>query len=160
MSTNKVPMTAHGAKLLEKELHDLKFNVRPKIIQAISTARAHGDLKENAEYHAAKEQQSFSEGRIKELEIKLSNAHIIDVTTFPNEGKVIFGATVTLINLESDAKVTYHIVGDDEADFKINKISYNTPMAKAMIGKHEGDEISVQTPNGVVEYEITEVKYI
>jgi transcription elongation factor GreA len=159
MST-KVPMTAHGAKLLEKELHDLKFTTRPRIIKAISEARAHGDLKENAEYHAAKEQQSFSEGRIKELEVKLSNSQIIDVTALSNEGKVIFGATVTLLRVDTDATVSYHIVGDDEADFKINKISYNSPIARAMIGKEEGDEIIVQTPGGAVEYEITEVKYI
>lgn len=158
--SNKIPMTIHGSKLLEQELHELKFNVRPKIIKAISEARAHGDLKENAEYHAAKEQQSFSEGRIKELEIKLSNAQIIDVTTMTNEGRVIFGATVTLLNLDNESEVTYHIVGDDEADFKINKISYNSPIAKGIIGKYEGDEITVQTPNGTVEYEITEVQYI
>ncbi len=159
MST-KVPMTAHGAKLLEQELHDLKFNIRPQIIQAISTARAHGDLKENAEYHAAKEQQSFAEGRIKELEIKLSNAQIIDVTVLENNGKVIFGSTVTLLNLNNDVQVTYHIVGDDEADFKVNKISYNTPIAKAMIGKEEGDVVEVSTPSGVTEYELLGVQYI
>jgi len=158
--SNKVPMTATGAKLLEQELQDLKFNVRPKIIKAISEARAHGDLKENAEYHAAKEQQSFSEGRIKELEIKLSNAQIIDVTTLPNEGKIIFGATVTLLNLANDVEVTYHLVGDDEADFKVNKISYNSPIARGIIGKFEGDEITVKAPNGLVEYEIVRVQYI
>ena len=159
MST-KVPMTIHGSKLLEQELHELKFTVRPRIIKAISEARAHGDLKENAEYHAAKEQQSFSEGRIRELESKLSNSHIIDVTTMTNEGKVIFGATVTLLNISTDATVTYHIVGDDEANFKVNKISYNSPIARGMIGKEEGDEITVQAPSGAVEYEITVVKYI
>lgn len=153
-------MTIHGAKLLEQELNDLKFSVRPKIIQSISTARAHGDLKENAEYHAAKEQQSFAEGRIKELEIKLSNSQIIDVTILENNGKVIFGATVTLLNLSNNNEVTYHIVGDDEADFKINKISYNTPIAKAIIGKEEGDVVEITTPNGVTEYEISAVKYI
>lgn len=158
MST-KVPMTIHGAKLLEKELHDLKFTIRPKIIKAISEARAHGDLKENAEYHAAKEQQSFSEGRIRELESKLSNSHIIDVTSMTNEGKVIFGATVTLLNISTDATVIYHIVGDDEADFKVNKVSYNSPIARGMIGKEEGDEIIVQAPSGAVEYEITLVEY-
>ena len=158
MST-KVPMTIHGAKLLEKELHDLKFTIRPKIIKAISEARAHGDLKENAEYHAAKEQQSFSEGRIRELESKLSNSHIIDVTSMANEGKVIFGATVTLLNISTDATVIYHIVGDDEADFKVNKVSYNSPIARGMIGKEEGDEIIVQAPSGAVEYEITLVEY-
>ena len=158
MST-KVPMTIHGAKLLEKELHDLKFTIRPKIIKAISDARAHGDLKENAEYHAAKEQQSFSEGRIRELESKLSNSHIIDVTSMANEGKVIFGATVTLLNISTDATVIYHIVGDDEADFKVNKVSYNSPIARGMIGKEEGDEIIVQAPSGAVEYEITLVEY-
>lgn len=159
MST-KVPMTVHGAKLLEKELHDLKFIVRPRIIKAISEARAHGDLKENAEYHAAKEQQSFSEGRIRELESKLSNSHIIDVTTMTNEGKVIFGSTVTLLNISTEVTVIYHIVGDDEADFKINKVSYNSPVARGMIGKEEGDEITVQAPSGAIEYEITVVKYI
>jgi transcription elongation factor GreA len=157
--STKVPMTIHGAKLLEQELHNLKFNVRPKIIQAISTARAHGDLKENAEYHAAKEQQSFSEGRIKELEIKLSNSQVIDITTLDNNGKVVFGATVTLLNIATDAPVTYHIVGDDEADFKVNKISYNSPIARGMIGKEEGDEITVQAPSGAVEYEIVKVEY-
>jgi len=159
MST-KVPMTIHGAKLLEKELQDLKFTIRPRIIKAISEARAHGDLKENAEYHAAKEQQSFSEGRIRELEMKLSNSHIIDVTTMSNEGKVIFGATVALLNLATNVSVTYHIVGDDEADFKVNKISYNSPIARAMIGKEEGDDIVAQAPSGAIEYEITDVKYI
>ena len=159
MST-KNPMTIHGAKLLEKEMHDLKIEVRPRIIKAISEARAHGDLKENAEYHAAKEQQSFSEGRIREIETKLSNSHIIDVTSMTNEGKVIFGSTVTLLNISTNTSVTYHIVGDDEADFKVNKISYNSPIARGMIGKEEGDEITVQAPSGAVEYEITEVKYI
>jgi len=158
MST-KVPMTPSGAKSLEVELHDLKFTTRPKIIQAISEARAHGDLKENAEYHAAKEQQSFVEGRIKEIEIKLSNAQIIDITTLENSDKVIFGATVILLNLANDQEVSYHIVGDDEADFKVNKISYNTPIAKAMIGKYEGDTIEVKIPNGIVEYEILSVLY-
>ncbi|MES2204934.1 MAG: transcription elongation factor GreA [Pseudomonadota bacterium] len=156
----KVPMTIHGSKLLEQELHDLKFVVRPRIIKAISEARAHGDLKENAEYHAAKEQQSFSEGRIREIETKLSNSHIIDIATMTNEGKVIFGATVTLLNIDTNATVTYHIVGDDEADFKVNKISYNSPIARGMIGKEEGDEITVLAPSGAVEYEIIEVKYI
>lgn len=153
-------MTAHGARLLEQELHELKFTVRPKIIKAISEARAHGDLKENAEYHAAKEQQSFSEGRIREIETKLSNSHVIDVTTMTNEGKVVFGATVTLLNISTEVTVIYHIVGDDEADFKVNKISYNSPIARGMIGKEEGDEIVVHAPSGTVEYEITEVKYI
>ena len=156
----KVPMTAHGAQLLEKELQDLKFNVRPRIIQAIAEARAHGDLKENAEYHAAKEQQSFSEGRIKELETKLSHAQLIEVTLFENHGKVIFGSTVTLCNIENDAKFTYYIVGDDEADFKMNKISYNSPLAKAIIGKQEGDEVTVKAPSGEVDYEILKVEYI
>lgn len=158
--SSKVPMTANGAVLLEKELHDLKFITRPKIIQSISVARAHGDLKENAEYHAAKEQQSFVEGRIKELEIKLSNAQVIDIKTLENNKKVVFGSTVTLLNLENDIKVTYQIVGDDEADFKINKISYNAPLAKAMIGKEQEDIIEVNTPNGLVEYEIILVEYI
>ena len=159
MST-KVPMTAHGSKLLEQELHELKFTIRPKIIKAISEARAHGDLKENAEYHAAKEQQSFSEGRIREIETKLSNAHIIDVSTMTNEGKVIFGATVTLLNVETDDEVRYQIVGEDEADIKGGKISVLSPIARALIGKFTSDVVMVQTPSGPVEYEVLEVEFV
>jgi transcription elongation factor GreA len=155
----KVPMTIAGAEKLKAELAHLKSIERPQVIQAIAEARAHGDLKENAEYHAAKEKQSFIEGRIQELEAKLSHAQIIDITKLPHEGKVVFGATMTLCNLESDKTVSYQIVGDDEADVKAKKLSYNAPIARAAIGKMEGDVIKVQTPGGEVEYEIIEVKY-
>ncbi|MCD6048418.1 MAG: transcription elongation factor GreA [Gammaproteobacteria bacterium] len=155
----KIPMTLQGAEKLKNELAHLKSVERPAIIQAISEARAHGDLKENAEYHAAKEKQSFIEGRIQEIEAKISNAQIIDISKIPNEGKVIFGAVVTLSNLDSGETVSYQIVGDDEADIKAKKLSYNAPIARAMVGKSEGDTISAQTPAGEVEYEIMEVKY-
>lgn len=156
----RIPMTVLGAKLLREELEKLKSVERPRIIQAISEARAHGDLKENAEYHAAKEQQAFLEGRISEVESKLSNAQIIDVTKMNNSGKVIFGATVSLLNLDTSEEVKYCIVGDDEADLKDNKISVNSPIARAIIGKSEGDTTVVQTPNGEVEYEVSQVEYI
>ncbi len=156
----KIPMTAVGAKRLEEELHDLKAVQRPRIINAISEARGHGDLRENAEYHAAKEQQSFIEGRIVEIENKLSQAHIIDISTLANDGKVVFGATVHIINLTTEEKMVYQIVGDDEADIKLAKISVSSPIARALIGKEEGDVVAVQTPTGTVEYELTEVKYI
>ena len=154
------PMTAQSAEKLTEELHELKTVARPRITNAIATARAHGDLKENAEYHAAREQQSFSEGRILELESKLSNAQIIDVTKITNNGKVIFGATVGLINLDTDEEVTYRIVGHDEADIKKNLISVKSPIARALISKEEGDETEVQTPAGYVAYEISKVEYI
>ena len=154
------PMTAQSAKELTEELHELKTVARPRITNAIATARAHGDLKENAEYHAAREQQSFSEGRILELESKLSNAQIIDVTKITNNGKVIFGTTVGLINLDTDEEVTYRIVGHDEADIKKNLISVKSPIARALISKEEGDETEVQTPSGFVAYEISKVEYI
>lgn len=157
---NKVPMTLAGAELLKQELHQLKSIERPKIIQAIAEARALGDLKENAEYHAAKEQQGFIEGRIQDLESKLSHAQVIDVTKMTNTGKVIFGATVTLVNLNNDEEATYRIVGEDEADFKEAKISHSSPIARAMMGKKTGDVITVQTPAGAVEYEIIRVEYI
>lgn len=157
---NKVPMTLHGAERLKKELQQLKSVERPKIINAIAEARALGDLKENAEYHAAKEQQGFIEGRIRELESKLSHAQIIDVTTMSNQGKVIFGSTVTLINLDSDQEVTYQIVGEDESDLKEAKISLSSPIARAIMGKTINDVITVQTPSGGVEYEIVRVEYI
>jgi len=153
-------MTAQSAKELTEELHELKTVARPRITNAIATARAHGDLKENAEYHAAREQQSFSEGRILELESKLSNAQIIDVTKITNNGKVIFGTTVGLINLDTDEEVTYRIVGHDEADIKKNLISVKSPIARALISKEEGDETEVQTPSGFVAYEISKVEYI
>ncbi|BBO27116.1 MAG: transcription elongation factor GreA [Pseudomonadota bacterium] len=154
------PMTARGAALLREELNELKSVQRPKIIAAIAEAREHGDLKENAEYHAAREQQSFCEGRIQDIEGKLSNAQIIDVTKMPNNGKVIFGVTVTIMNLETDKETTYRIVGDDEANIKENLISVNSPIARGLIGKELDDVVNIQTPAGTVEYEIVEVEYI
>lgn len=156
----KVPMTRRGETLLREELADLKSRQRPAVIQAISEAREHGDLKENAEYHAAREQQSFIEGRIKEIESKLSLAQVIDVTTLPKSGKVVFGSTVKLLDLDSDEEITYQIVGDDEADLKARRLSFGSPVARALIGKLEGDEVGVKTPNGVREYEILEVSYV
>lgn len=157
---NKVPMTKRGETMLRDELADLKGNQRPTVIQAISDAREHGDLKENAEYHAAREQQSFIEGRIKEIEAKLSTAQVIDVTTLSKTGKVVFGATVRLLDLDTDEEITYQIVGDDEADLKARRISYGSPVARALIGKLAEEEVGVQTPSGVREYEILEVSYI
>lgn len=156
---NKVPLTARGADQLKAELKRLKSVERPRIIQAIAEAREHGDLKENAEYHAAKEQQSFAEGRIQEIEGKLSNAQIIDVTKMTNNGKVIFGATVELLDLESEDHIVYQIVGEDEADAKQGRISINSPIARALIGKSEGDEVTVAAPAGALDYEIVEVRY-
>jgi transcription elongation factor GreA len=153
-------MTALGAEKLAAELEDLKKVQRPRIVNAIAEARAHGDLKENAEYSAAREQQSFCEGRIQEIEGKLSNAQIIDVTKIAHSGKVIFGTTVTMINLDTDVTVTYQIVGDDEAEIKANKISVNSPIARALIGKEEGDVVIVKAPGGEVEYEIDKVAHI
>jgi transcription elongation factor GreA len=153
-------MTAAGASALQAELTHLKTVERPRIIQAIATAREHGDLKENAEYHAAREQQGFIEGRIMDIEAKLSNAQVIDVTQIDNKGKVIFGATVTIMDVNSEKKFTYHIVGDDEADIKAGKISVNSPIIRGLIGKEEGDEVSVTTPSGVVEYDIVKVDYV
>ena len=151
---NRVPMTVRGEQVLREELERLKKVERPRITQAIAEAREHGDLKENAEYHAAREQQSFAEGRIKELEHKLSHAQIIDVTTIPVTGKVVFGATVTLIDVEDDRTLAYRIVGEDEADAKANLISVNSPIARALVGKAEGDEVTVNAPGGDVIYEI------
>ncbi len=156
----KVPMTVMGADLLREELQRLKTVERPRIITAIAEARAHGDLKENAEYHAAREQQGFVEGRIMEIEAKLSTAQIIDVTQIENTGKVIFGTTVKLNNINTSEEVTYKIVGDDEADINVNKISVSSPIARALIGKYEGDVIQVKTPDGEIEYEIMAVDYI
>ena len=153
-------MTAHGAEKLREELHNLKTVVRPKIINDIATARAHGDLKENAEYHAAREQQSFIEGRIHDLEAKLANAQIINIKEIENTGKVIFAATIKLINLDNDKEVTYQIVGDEEANLKEGKISINSPIARALIGKLEGDVVDVQTPGGIISYEIGTVEYV
>jgi transcription elongation factor GreA len=157
---SKFPMTKRGEEKLREELVDLKTVQRPAIIQAIAEARAHGDLKENAEYHAAREQQSFAEGRIKEIEGKLSNSQVIDVASLNAEGKVVFGSTVQLLDLDTDDEITYQIVGDDEADLKANRISFGSPVAKALIGKHEGDEVDVNTPKGIKEYEILKVLYV
>jgi len=155
-----IPMTVRGAKLLRDELNELKTVTRPKIVSDIADAREHGDLKENAEYHAAREQQGFCEGRIQEIEAKLSNMQMIDVTKMPNTGKVIFGTTVTIVNVETDAEVKYQIVGDDEADIKSNLISVNSPIARGLIGKQADDTVIIKTPKGDVEYEIIEVEYI
>ena len=156
----KHPMTISGANALKEELTRLKQVDRPSVIEAIATARAHGDLKENAEYHAAREQQSFIEGRIQELEAKMSVAHIIDVTKMPNNGKVIFGATVTVVNNDTDDEVTYQIVGEDEANLKHKKISFSSPLGRALVGKELDDTVPVQTPDGIVEYDIIKVEYI
>jgi len=156
---SKVPLTARGAAKLQEELQQLKSVERPKIIKAIAEARAHGDLKENAEYHAAREQQSFVEGRIKDIEGKLSHAQIIDVTKLDAGGKVVFGATVVVLELDNDAEFTYQIVGDDEADIKHNLISISSPIARALIGKQEGDDVFLQTPGGKREFEILDVRY-
>ena len=156
---NRVPLTVQGAEKLRAELDELKNVKRPQIIEAIATARAHGDLKENAEYHAAREQQSFAEGRIKEIEGKLSNAEIIDVTKVNANGRVVFGTTVILANEDNGDEVTYKIVGEDEADIKQNMISITSPVARAMIGKEEGDPITVEAPAGNINYEIVEVRY-
>ncbi len=153
-------MTVEGEERLRAELGHLKTVVRPQIVQAIAEARAHGDLKENAEYHAAKDQQGFSEGRVKEIEAKLSDAQVIDITRITPTGKVIFGTTVTLIDTADDSEKRYRIVGEDEADIKEQKISVMSPLARAMVGKSEGDAIVVQTPNGEHEYEIERVEHI
>ena len=156
---NKYPMTVRGAELLREELQKLKSSDRPQVIQAIAEARAHGDLKENAEYHAAKDQQGFIEGRIKELEAKLSNLQVIDVTTIDAKGKIVFGSTVELLDLQADKEITYKIVGEDEADIGSGLISYTSPIARALIGKEEGDEISFAAPGGEKHYEVNGVTY-
>jgi transcription elongation factor GreA len=157
---SKTPLTVSGASKLKAELQRLKSVDRPRVIAAIAEARAHGDLKENAEYHAAREQQGFIEGRIKEIEAKLSHAQIIDVTAVNAGGRVVFGATVDLADEDSGAEVTYQIVGDDEADIKEGMISVNSPIARALIGKEEGDVVTVKAPGGDKDYEIIAVKYI
>ncbi len=156
----KFPMTVQGARALEEELKHLKTELRPQITHAIAEARELGDLKENAEYHAAREQQGMVEARIRDIEGRLQNAQIIDVTTIPHSGKVIFGTTVDIANVETDEAVTYQIVGDDEADIKQGKLSVSSPIARALIGKEEGDVVVVKTPSGTVEYEIVEVRHI
>lgn len=157
---NKVPLTVTGAQKLREELEELKTVVRPRIIKAIAEAREHGDLKENAEYHAAREQQSFAEGRIAEIEGKLSNAQIIDVTKLDANGKVVFGATVEIEELESGDTVVYQIVGEDEADIKAGRISVGSPIARALIGKEAEDVVVVKAPGGDIEYEILSIQYI
>ena len=157
---NKVPMTVRGAELLREELKRLKSTDRPRIIEAIAEARAHGDLKENAEYHAAKEQQGFIEGRIKEIEGKLSNIQVIDVTEIDAKGRIVFGSTVELIEEESGEKKVYKIVGEDEADIKTGMISFTSPIARALIGKNEGDEVVFSAPGGEKHYEVIEVRYV
>ncbi len=156
----KHPMTKEGADALQTELTKLKKVDRPEVIEAIATARDHGDLKENAEYHAAREIQGLIEGRIQQIESVLSLAQIIDVKQLSPNGKVIFGATVTLLNIETDEEVTYKIVGHEEADIKLNKISVNSPVARALIGKEEADEVVVIAPSGNIDYEIINVEYI
>ena len=156
---NKIPMTAEGAEQLKEELNNLKSNERPKITLAIKEAREKGDLKENAEYHAAREQQSFTEGRIKDIEAKLSNAQIIDIKNMPKSTKVIFGSTVTLLNLDDEKRVKYKLVGEDEADLKVGKISITSPLARSLIGKEQDDIVELKMPSGVTEYEVIEVLY-
>lgn len=155
----RYPMTVPGAEALKAELARLKTVDRPAVTAAIAEARAHGDLKENAEYHAAREQQGFIEGRIQDIEGKLSHAQIIDVTTLPRTGRVVFGVTVDIEHVETGEARTYQIVGDDEADFKVGKISVNSPIARGLIGKEEGDEVLIETPGGRVAYEVVAVRY-
>lgn len=157
---NKSPMTVVGAQKLRDELHRRKTVDRPRITEAIAEARAHGDLKENAEYHAAREQQSFNEGRIQEIESKLAMAEVIDVTQVNAGGRVVFGATVELMHVETEETVTYQIVGEDEADIREGRVSVTSPIARALIGKTGGDVAIVQAPGGAVEYEIVEVRYL
>ena len=156
----RVPMTTAGAEALRKELDQLKKVDRPRISAAIAEAREHGDLKENAEYHAAREQQGFCEGRIQDIESKLSNAQIIDITSIQNTGKVIFGVTVTIVDVDSDEERVYQIVGDDEADIKSGKLSVNSPIARGLIGREEGDTVQIDTPGGTKEYEVDKVEHL
>ena len=159
MTNDRVPMTPAGEEALRNELEQLKKVERPEIIAAIAEAREHGDLKENAEYHAAREKQGIIEGRIKDIESKLSNAQTIDVTQLPDNGMVVFGSTVTLMNVENEEEVSYQIVGEDEADIQSNKISVVAPLSRALIKKEEGDEFVLDTPKGKVTYEVVEVQY-
>ena len=156
----RAPMTLAGAQRLRAELEQLRSVKRPEVIAAIAEARSHGDLKENAEYHAAREQQGFIEGRIQEIESKLAAAQVIDVTSIKNTGRVIFGTTVHLLNVETDEQVVYKIVGEDEADIKDGKISVSSPIARALVGKNEGDVVAIRVPSGTVEYEIEEVEHL
>ena len=156
---NQIPLTATGAERLRQELKQLKSVRRPEIIEAIATAREHGDLKENAEYHAAREEQGFVEGRIAELEAALSNSQVIDITRIPQQGRVVFGCTVELLDLATDEEVVYQIVGDIEADISANRIAISSPIARALIGKEEGEDIVVEAPGGNREYAITAIRY-
>ena len=156
---NRIPLTAAGAERLKEELKDLKFVKRPVVIEAIAVARDHGDLKENAEYHAAREEQGFMEGRIAELEAAIAQAQVIDVTKLPVSERVVFGCTVDLFDVKSEEQVSYQIVGDIEADINYNRIAISSPIARALIGKEEGEDVLVQAPAGVREYEITAVHY-
>ena len=157
---SKVPMTVHGHQQMEEELKRLKYTDRPNVVKAIAEARAHGDLRENAEYHAAKEQQGFIEARIKDLEGKLSHKHIIDVTAIDAKGKIVFGSTVELVDEDTGDEIEYKIVGEDEADIKTGRISYTSPIARALIGKNEGDVVTFQAPGGEKTFEVIEVKYV
>lgn len=154
-----VPITLRGAEALKQEIKYLKTVARPKVVEAIAEARAHGDLKENAEYHAAREQQSFIEGRIQELEGTLSHAQVIDPATLPRDGRVVFGVTVELLNIDTDEAVSYQLVGDYESDIKLNRISISSPIARALIGKEVDDVVTVQAPSGNIEYEIVAIRY-
>lgn len=156
---SKVPLTARGAALLRDELKKLKRVDRPRVVRAIAEARAHGDLRENAEYHAAKDQQGFIEARIREIESKLSHAQIIDVSKVDAGGRVVFGSTVVLHDHDSDAEITYQIVGEDEADIREGRVSFTSPVARALIGRREGEDVTVRTPAGERDYEILEVRY-
>lgn len=156
---NKVPMTVRGANLLRDELKKLKSRDRPAIIKAIAEARAHGDLRENAEYHAAKDQQGFIEARIKDIESKLSNLEVIDVTAIDAKGKIVFGSTVELFQVETEAHIVYTIVGEDEADIKHGRISFSSPIARALIGRSKGDEVIFSAPGGEMHYEVIEIRY-
>lgn len=157
---NKIPMTVNGLKKLNMELKNLKNVIRPKIINAIAESRKHGDLKENAEYHAAREEQAFCEKRIKEIELKLYNAQVIDIKNVPFNGKIVFGATVSVFNINQNKKFIFCIVGDDEANFKEGLISVNSPMARSLIGKKKLDIVLVNTPSGIVKYQILDIQYI
>jgi len=157
---SKVPMTVRGHELLEEELRRLKYSDRPRVVQAIAEARAHGDLRENAEYHAAKEQQGFIEARIKDIEGKLSHKHVIDVTAVDAKGRIVFGATVELVDEHTAEQIEYRIVGEDEANIKSGLISYTSPIARALIGKNEGDVVTFEAPGGTKTFEVVEVRYV
>jgi len=157
---SKVPMTVRGHELLEEELRRLKYSDRPRVVQAIAEARAHGDLRENAEYHAAKEQQGFIEARIKDIEGKLSHKHVIDVTAVDAKGRIVFGATVELVDEDTAEQIEYRIVGEDEANIKSGLISYTSPIARALIGKNEGDVVTFEAPGGTKTFEVVEVRYV